>query len=88
METNKLYVIKIDGDKYWCGNHVVLPDIRKAKIYTSLSQANRVAANILITGEITIELNKLDLESFSFCEIVEIEIKEKAIISKHDTKKV
>lgn len=88
METNKLYVIKIDGDKYWCGSHVVLPDIRKAKIYTSLLQANRVAANILTTGEITIKLNKLNLESFSFCEIVEIEMKEKAIISKHDAKKV
>lgn len=38
-----LYVIKFDNGEYWMGNNTMSPQLRHAKIYTSLKMTKQVA---------------------------------------------
>lgn len=38
-----LYVIKFDNGEYWMGNNTMSPQLRHAKVYTSLKMAKQVA---------------------------------------------
>lgn len=39
----KLYIIQFDNGEYWMGNNTMSPQLRHAKVYTSLKMAKQIA---------------------------------------------
>lgn len=76
MKEKSLYVIKFDNECYWCGMNFMSPQLRKAKIYTSLKMVNEVAEDCMRRIK-CISMEKLDYPCPTNYRIVEVEISEK-----------
>ena len=48
VEHKANYVIRFNTGVYWCGYNAVSPQLRKAKVYTSVKQAHKVAEDVLL----------------------------------------
>ena len=73
MHDNIYYVIKFDDKSYWTGYNNWSPQIRQARIYSSVKMAKEVAEDCLQRGSVSKVFNSYKVIAIKFIIIGEVE---------------